>query len=208
MTEPITFTSLDGLSLEAELDVAANARASLLFCHPHPKMGGTMNAPLLVAIRDGLVPRGWNVIRFNFRGIGESEGHSGTGTAEVQDALGALERARSLGVPVAVAGWSFGAEVALRVAGTEDDLAGCVAIAPAIDPKPDITEGVPSDVRPRCPVLVVIGANDTHTSLSRAREWAADNDASFEEMKGANHFFWGKYDDLTAVVGEWLEERL
>ena len=208
MTEPSTFTSLDGLTLEAELDTAPDARATLVFCHPHPKMGGTMNAPLLVAIRDALVSRGWNVLRFNFRGIGGSQGESSTGTNEVQDALGALERARSLGVPVALAGWSFGAAVALRVAGSEDDLIGCVAIAPSIDEKPDITEGVPPDVTPRCPVLVIVGTNDTHTPLKRASEWAVARHATFEEMKGANHFFWGKYEDLTAIVGEWLEERL
>ena len=207
MTDPITCTSTDGLTLEAELDTAPNATATLLFCHPHPKMGGTMNAPLLIAIRDGLVGRGWNVMRFNFRGIGASEGESSTGTAEVEDALGALQRARSLGVPVAVAGWSFGAAVAVRVAAREDDLLGCVAIAPAVDEKPGITEGIPDDAQPRCPVLVVIGANDDHVSPARAREWADQHDATFHEMKGANHFFWAKYDQLTELVADWLVER-
>ena len=208
MTESITCTSRDGLTLEAELDRVDGAKATLLFCHPHPQMGGTMNAPLLVAVRDGLVAGGWNVLRFNFRGIGTSEGESSTGTDEVEDALGALERARELGVPVALAGWSFGAAVALRVAGQEDDLLGCVAIAPAIDEKPGITEGVPPDVKPRCPVLILIGVNDEQVSPQRAREWADENGARFHEMKGANHFFWAKYEDVTAAVTEWLNGLL
>ena len=208
MSEPIDCTSRDGLKLEAELDPSPNAKATLLFCHPHPKMGGTMNAPLLLAIRDGLAASGWNVLRFNFRGIGASEGESSTGTEELQDAHGALERARTLGVPVALAGWSFGAAVALRVAGAEDGLLGCVAVAPAIDAKPGITEGVPSDVTPRCPVLVVVGVNDEQVSPERARRWADENGASFHEMKGANHFFWAKYDDVTKVVTEWLNDLL
>jgi len=208
VTKPITCTSTDGLLLEAELDQPEDAKATLLFCHPHPKMGGTMNAPLVLAIRDGFVENGWNVLRFNFRGIGDSEGQSSTGTDEVQDALGALERARSLGGPIAIAGWSFGAAVALRVAGMSDDLAGCVAIAPAIDEKPGITEGVPPGVVPRCPVLVVIGANDEQVSPARAREWTTEHAGDFEEMKGANHFFWAKYEQLTAVGVDWLEARV
>ncbi len=208
MTESVTCTSLDGLKLEAELDAVEDPKATLLLCHPHPQMGGTMDAPLLLAISDALVGRGWNVLRFNFRGIGSSQGESSTGTDEVQDALGSLETARSIGVPVAVAGWSFGAAVALRVAARADDVLGCVAIAPSIDPKPGITEGVPGDVEPRCPVLVVIAANDRQTSPAAAREWASSHHANIAEMPGANHLFWGKYDDLSAAVVAWLEERL
>lgn len=208
MTTPIAFASTDGLTLEGEIDSVQNARATLLFCHPHPKMGGTMNAPLLMAVRDALVDKGWNVVRFNFRGIGASEGTSSTGSDEIQDAEGALERARALGVPVAIAGWSFGAAVALRVAGRADDLVGCVAIAPAIEEKEGITEGVPAGVDPRCPVLLIVGANDDLVEPERAREWATEHGAGFHEMKGANHFFWAKYDDLTSLVGAWLENRL
>ena len=208
MTEAVTCTSTDGLTLEGELDKIEGARATLLFCHPHPKMGGTMNAPLLMAVRDALVENGWNVLRFNFRGIGTSEGTSSTGSDEMRDAEGALELARAQEVPVAIAGWSFGAAVALRVAGRTDDLLGCIAIAPAIDERPGITEGVPADVEPRCPVLLLVGANDDLVDPARARSWATEHDAEFHEMKGANHFFWAKYDDLTSVIVPWLEGRL
>lgn len=208
MTAPITFASTDGLTLEGEIDTVEGARATLLFCHPHPKMGGTMNAPLLMAVRDAAVDKGWNVVRFNFRGIGASEGTSSTGTDEIQDAEGALEHARVLGVPVAIAGWSFGAAVALRVAGRTDGLLGCVAIAPAINAKEGITEGVPADVDPRCPVLLIVGANDDLVEPDRVRSWATEHGAEFHEMKGANHFFWAKYDDLTSLIASWLEGRL
>lgn len=207
MTEAITLESTDGLTLEGELDTVRGAPATLLLCHPHPQMGGTMNAPLLIAARDALLRKGWNVLRFNFRGIGTSEGTSSTGSAEMRDAAGALERARTLGVPVAIAGWSFGAAVALRLAGETDDFLGCVAIAPAIDEKPGVTEGVPSDVEPRCPALLVVGVNDELVEPSRVQEWAIEHGAEFHEMKGANHFFWAKYDDLTSLIASWLEDR-
>ena len=202
-----TIASRDGLSLEAAFDRTDGAKATLVLCHPHPKMGGTMNAPLLLAIRDELLARSWNVLRFNFRGVGASEGTKATGTAELQDALGAVDEAMRQGSPVAIAGWSFGASVALRLTGQVDGLLGCVAVAPGIDEKPDITEGVPSDVEPRCPVFVVIGANDDQVSPERAREWASEHGATFEEVKGATHFFWAKYEALTELVTNWLEER-
>jgi alpha/beta superfamily hydrolase len=207
MTEGLTFVSTDGLTLEAELDRADGASGTVVICHPHPKMGGTMNAPLLIALRDDLVPRGWNVLRFNFRGIGSSEGTSSTGSDELQDAAGALVHARTLGAPITLAGWSFGAAVALRVSAVEESLLGCVAIAPAIDEKPGITEGVPSGVEPLCPVLLVVGANDELVEPQRVRQWATDHGASFNEMKGANHFFWAKYDALTSAIGDWLDAR-
>ncbi len=200
--------SRDGLALESAVETVDDPRATVVVCHPHPKMGGTMNAPLLLALRDEMVGRRWNVVRFNFRGIGTSQGDSSTGTGEVQDALGAVDHARKLGVPVALVGWSFGASVALRAAATIDELVGCVAIAPAIDQKPGITEGVPQDVTPKCPVLIVIGANDEQVAPASARRWATTHGATFGEMTGANHFFWAKYDDLAETVGAFLEEVL
>lgn len=201
-------SSADGLSLEAGLDRADGGKATIVICHPHPKMGGTMNAPLLLALRDEMVGRDWNVLRFNFRGIGSSEGISSTGGDEVRDALGVLGFARTMGLPVGVAGWSFGAAVAVRAAARADDLLGCVAIAPAVRPKEGITEGIPPGVAPRIPVLVVIGANDDQVSPAHARAWAEENSAEFEEVPAANHFFWARYDRLAGLVAGWLDEKL
>lgn len=204
MTEAFTFRSRDDLSIEAELDGSPDAQAGLVLCHPHPKMGGTMNAPLLLAIRDELVARDWSVLRFNFRGIGNSEGTSSTGEAEVADARGAVATMRAHSIPIAIAGWSFGAAVAIRTAAPEDDLIGCVAIAPAIDEKPEVTEGVPADISLSIPTLVVVGANDEQISVPRCREWAEQQGATFKEVPGGNHFFWAKYDDVSALIADWL----
>ena len=207
MSEGLTIRSSDGLAIEGALDRAESAVATLVVCHPHPQMGGTMNAPLLLALRDHMIPAQWNVLRFNYRGIGGSEGQSSTGTDELQDAAGALDVAESLGVPIALCGWSFGAAVAIRTAATREGLVGCVGIAPAIDPKPGITEGV-SDAVPKCPALVIVGSNDDLVSPSRARTWADDVGADAVIMEGANHFFWGKYEGLSQAVSSWLADRL
>lgn len=209
--EAITCSSVDGLKLEAEIATASDPLGVFVLCHPHPQMGGTMNAPLLLALQDALVTAEWNVLRFNFRGIGDSEGSTGTGTAELDDARGALELARDRwpDLPIALGGWSFGAAVAIRVASGRDDLRKCVAIAPAVEPRPGITDGVPAarDIDLRAPLLVVCGVNDKQVSPAACRAWAEGvPTATYLEMAGANHFFWGKYDDLARAVVGFLNE--
>jgi alpha/beta superfamily hydrolase len=208
MSESLTLFSLDGLALEAEIDGDDDAAAALVLCHPHPRMGGTMRAPLLVALADEMVRRGWAVLRFNFRGIGESEGEPGTGEAEVADARGAVAfvRDRFAEVPVAIAGWSFGAAVAVRTAALDDRLGACVAIAPAVTPKEGVTAGLPSPAgfQTGVPLLLICAANDHLVARDDCAGWADAVGAKAEVMAGANHFFWGKYDDLADAVGAFL----
>lgn len=213
MTEQVRVDSVDGLSLEAELDEPATSpRGVLVFCHPHPKMGGTMNAPLLLAVRDELLQRNWAVLRFNFRGIGASEGEASIGIDEVADAEGAVAFAseRFVERPLAIAGWSFGGAVALRTASRHPELKACVTIAPAVIPKPDITAGAPApeEFTYRGPVLLVVGANDDQVAPSECRSWAERTGATYEEMRGANHFFWAKYEPLARTVADFLDEAL
>ncbi|MFN2587137.1 MAG: alpha/beta hydrolase [Actinomycetota bacterium] len=208
----LTIRSRDGLSLEAELDAPDEPKAALVLCHPHPQMGGTMNAPLLLALRDEMVRRDWAVLRFNFRGIGGSAGSPSTGIEEVADAAGAADVAaeRFPSLPRAVAGWSFGGAVAVRLAAAEPGLAACVAIAPAVTEKPGVAAGLPpaDELGLSLPLLVVVGANDRQVSPDACAAWGEGAGARVERLAGANHFFWGKYDGLSEMVGSWLDERL
>ncbi len=209
MSESVFFDSSDGLRIEGVVDQIAEPRAVFVFCHPHPQMGGTMNAPLLVSLSEEIVDSDWAVLRFNFRGIGASEGETGTGEAEVADARGAVRFARKRwpGLPLAIGGWSFGAAVAVRTALAEDGLVGCVAIAPAVEAKPGVTAGVPPPTSGKldCPLLAVWGANDRQVSPEAIRSWAEDVGAKAIEVEGANHFFWAKYEDLASEVVGFLE---
>ncbi len=212
MAEPLSFDSTDDLSLEGELDAPPSPKAVIVICHPHPKMGGTMSAPLLLALRDELVPRGWAVLRFNFRGIGKSQGQPSTGLDEVADAEGALReaKARYPQMPLAIAGWSFGGAVALRVAADTADLVACATIAPSIVAKPDVTAGAPpaDEFRTDADLLIVCGANDEQVSPADCRRWAEAAGGRYEEVSGANHFFWARYDALAALVCDFLDDAV
>lgn len=211
-TAETTFSSLDGLELEGVIAAPAEPRAILVLCHPHPKMGGTMNAPLLLAVQDDLLADGWAVLRFNFRGIGGSEGEPSLGIEEQQDARGALAEARERfpRSPVAIAGWSFGAAVAVRVASGESDLVACVAIAPAVKEKPGITAGLPppQDLDLRMPSLFIVGENDDLVAPQDCAAFASTVGGTFVEMKAANHFFWGRYERLAEEVRTFLDGAL
>lgn len=203
----VTLETKDGLKLEAELDVPERVRAVLVLCHPHPKMGGTMDAPLLLALRDELMGRGWAVLRFNFRGIGASGGEASTGIEEQKDARAAIEEARRRWPrePVAVAGWSFGAAVAVRVAQDDPSLAACLAIAPAVKEKPDITAGLPERAQLKMPVLFIVGENDDLVPPADCMAWTEANGGATRTMPGANHFFWGKYEPLAREASDFLD---
>ncbi|MEA2485669.1 MAG: uncharacterized protein QOD46_780 [Actinomycetota bacterium] len=213
ISEAVALTSSDGLQLEATLDSSGSPGAVLLLCHPHPQMGGTMNAPLLLALRDEVIARHWAVLRFNFRGIGGSEGESGTGDAEAADvrAGAAFLRERFPGMPLALGGWSFGAAVAVRMACADERLIACFAIAPPVTAKPGVTVGLPppDECNMSCPLLVVVGANDDQISPAECRAWTEQvATARYVEMGGANHFFWAKYDALVSAVTGFLDGAL
>lgn len=212
MTKDISVTSTDGLALEAVFDAPDDPVAVLVFCHPHPQMGGTMNAPLLLAVRDALLQENWAVLRFNFRGIGDSQGEAGIGIEEVKDAEGALIAASEAfpELPIALAGWSFGGAVAVKVAATHPELVACVAIAPAVEPKEGVTAGLPpaAEVEIDVPLLFLIGVNDQLVDPQACRAWSEEVRADFVEMKGGNHFFWGKYDDLSREIVGFLQGAL
>ena len=171
-----------------------------------------MNAPLLIALSEHLVAAGWAVVRFNYRGIGASQGDSSDGIAEVADADGALSYARQRWPhpPVAICGWSFGGAVAVRAAMGDAGLIACATIAPSVLAKPGITAGAPPphEVRLGFPLLVVCGANDKQVSPRDCRAWAKDASASFIEVPGANHFFWAKYEQLAVIVESFFSDAL
>jgi alpha/beta superfamily hydrolase len=88
-----------------------------VLCHPHPLYGGTMHNKVVFRIARGLRRRGSVVLRFNFRGVGLSQGKHAEGAGEIDDARAALDwlRARYPGLPHSLAGFSFGARVVLRL---------------------------------------------------------------------------------------------
>src|SRR6185295_8845408 len=116
-TETTVTIAAGDVRLEGRLAVPAGATRGAVVCHPHPQYGGTMDNNVVVAVTDALRAAGLATLRFNFRGVGSSEGRHGGGAAEVGDAHAALAHLRAAGIEdVALVGYSFGAAVAARAA--------------------------------------------------------------------------------------------
>ncbi|MDE1929099.1 MAG: alpha/beta fold hydrolase, partial [Burkholderiales bacterium] len=105
-------------ALECALDLPPQdaARGIALLCHPHPLHGGTMDNKVVQTLGRACVQLGYRCLRFNFRGIGRSEGTWDEGRGEVDDALAALAAFRQPGEPLVLGGFSFGGYVASQAA--------------------------------------------------------------------------------------------
>ncbi len=129
---PVSLSTVDGLTLDGDLALPAEPWAAAVIAHPHPPSGGDRHSPVVAAVFRRLAAAGVAVVRFDFRGVGDSEGEHDDGQGERVDVVAALDLAadvvarESLGAAVLV-GYSFGGRVVLDV--TDERLAGWGAIA-------------------------------------------------------------------------------
>ncbi|MGZ4759987.1 MAG: alpha/beta hydrolase, partial [Acidimicrobiales bacterium] len=130
--ETFSLRTSDGLALEAEARIPADATIAALLAHPHPLHGGSMRSLVTSELFRSLPERGVAVVRFNFRGVEGSHGTHGQGVDEQHDLVAGLDALteRVPGLPLVILGWSFGADVGLTV--VDPRLAGWFLIAPPI----------------------------------------------------------------------------
>lgn len=199
--------SIDGPAgrIEALVSEPESAPAVAVLCHPHPQHGGTMNNKVVHTLARTLAGRGFATIRFNFRGVGESEGSYADGRGEMEDARAIIDHARQHwpGLPVWLGGFSFGAMVAI-VAAADQDIAGLVSVAPPVD-RLDIAE----IAQPRCRWLILIGDEDELVDVDTVVEWVnqLDPGPQLRVLEGVDHFFHGRLTQLGECVLAWMDEE-
>jgi hypothetical protein len=183
----ITFASHDGTTLEGDLLTPADSVGAAVVCHPHPLYGGDRRDIVVAALSRGLVDAGMRVLRFDFRGVGGSAGCHGGGPPEQDDLLAAIDTIADGGLSVTIAGYSFGADVALSVA--HDAASGWLVAAPPLMVFPPSEMVAGADPRPVH--LIVGGADDVaapHHVESATSEWVATDTTV---IGSADHFFSG-----------------
>ncbi len=174
---------------------AASPRAAAVVCHPHPEYGGDMDNTVVVAVADALVAAGVAALRFNFGGVGRSEGSYGGGPAEVADVRAAIAvlRRELPAVPLVVVGYSFGAWVGSQAAADDTDVARMIAVAPPITFF-DWTFAASLPV----PLAVVVGDRDQFCPLARLEKLALPMEKTI--LPGADHFFAGSTENVAQAV--------
>lgn len=209
----IRFQTEDGVSLEGELRLPDGpARGTAVLCHPDPKYGGSKDHPVLWAIRNDLAGRrGLGVLAFNFRGVMGSEGSHGDGRDEVRDVAAAVDRVRSeTDGPTILVGWSFGANVALRHAVTDERVAALVLVAPPLGDAAEAVPPLPSDLTSFSrPVLLVSGDGDAFCPVADLRaltEQLPDGDTLL--VPAADHFFGRREREVAEAIGRFVDGLL
>jgi uncharacterized protein len=213
--EPVTFSSEDGVRLEGELRMPeAEARGSAVLCHPHPRMGGSKDHPLLWAIRNDLAAtRSLAVLAFNFRGTMGSSGSYGGGRDEIRDVRAGITLIRErVDRPTLLVGWSFGASVALREAIDDRRIAALALVGIPLTSKdlalPPLPE--PADLRVlKRPVLLLAGSGDEHCPPGDLATYGeAFPQAEVRVIDGTDHYFWRRERDAAEEIGMFADRHL
>jgi uncharacterized protein len=212
--DPVRFDTEDGVSLEGELRLPEDAaRGSAVICHPHPRRGGSKDHPLLWAIRNELARRGFAVLSFNFRGAMNSGGTYGGGRAEVRDVAAAIDRVgREVSGPTLLAGWSFGASVALREAVDDERVGALALVGIPLRPRDFDVPPIPDEASLRslrAPALLLSGERDEFCPPEELRSLGEQiRRCEVVVAEGTDHFFWRREREVADVVGEFADRTL
>ncbi|MGF1544589.1 MAG: alpha/beta hydrolase [Parvularculaceae bacterium] len=183
-----------------------------LILHPHPLFGGTMNNRMCYEMYQMFARRGFSVLRFNFRGVGRSQGEYDQGRGELADAATALDYVQQLNpnAPFAwVGGFSFGAWIGMQLLMRRPEIVGFVSASAAANLY-DFTFLAP------CPSsgVVIHGEDDkicppeeTRLMVERTRTQKGRR-IDFKTLPGADHFMEAQVEAFLAIADGYLDERL
>jgi uncharacterized protein len=191
-------------ALEGLIERPPDARGDVVAvcCHPHPLYGGAMLNKVVHTLARSCQDQRVTSVRFNFRGVGASEGAYGDGAGESEDAAAVADWARreTGAMRLWSLGFSFGGFVAYRLA-TLRDAALLVTVAPPVQRFDFTTLAVP-----RCPWLVLQGDADELVDHARVLAWTKSVNPPPEVLilASAEHFFHGRLTEMRTVLGAWL----
>lgn len=186
-------------ALEVAVDrPSGEPKGVAVIAHPHPLFGGTMQNKVVQTLARAFVLAGWSAVRFNFRGIGASEGSYDEGRGELADMLAVVQQMAPAG-PLCLAGFSFGAFVTTHAV---------AAVAPLRDVQKVVLVGTATSRFDAAPLaqelhartLVIHGEADDTVPLSAVMDWVRPQDLPVLVVPGGGHFFHGQLPLLRELV--------
>jgi alpha/beta superfamily hydrolase len=183
-----------------------------LMLHPHPEHGGSMNNKVVYTLYHGFARRGFSVLRFNFRGVGRSQGSFDRGEGELSDAASALDWLQGYNANASacwVAGFSFGAWIGMQLLMRRPEITSFVSVSPPAN-QYDFTFLAP------CPSsgLVIHGGDDKVVPEPSVSKLIAkltnqrDITIDYRIVPGTDHFFHDRQDDITTHLDDYLGKTM
>ena len=188
-------------AIEAQRDAAAagtQLRGIAVIAHPHPLFGGTMDNKVVQTLARSFIASGWTAVRFNFRGVGASEGTHDEGRGEADDMRAVIEQVAPDGA-LAIAGFSFGAFVAMNTLSALWEVRDVQRVALVGASVARVPPGpLPEAALER--TLVVHGEQDDTVALAAVLDWARPQSLPVTVVPGGGHFFHGQLPLLKQLV--------
>jgi alpha/beta superfamily hydrolase len=218
MRDAATRTLIEGAAGNIECSIATPeaARGLAVIAHPHPLYGGTMENKVITTLAKVYAEAGFATYRFNFRGVGKTEGTHDEGRGETDDMLRVIAHAHASqpGLPVHLAGFSFGGAIATRASATAD-FAQLLLVAPGF--RRITAAGMGDAPDPQDPALgemgrhtsdntvIVHGDLDETVPLADSIAWATAREVPVVVVPGGEHFFHRKLHILREIVARWIK---
>lgn len=195
-------------ALEYKLEMPKQAlRGLMVICHPHPLYQGSMDNKVVYTLSRIALQAQCASLRFQFRGVGGSQGIHDEGQGEAQDTAYLLAALRETypNIPSLIAGFSFGAYMAVKVAAEDPDLSALITVAP-----PLAYAGNGDVPQPQCDWLLLYGTADEVVSFAdtQRRADAMRTPPQWVSIENAGHFFHGQLNSVREHTQTWLEQRL
>ena len=201
-----------GLNFEgivATPDDVSGPIPGVVICHPHPLFGGNMDNNVVIAVSFSLVEQGFATIRFNFRGVGNSDGEHTKGEQEYQEVLGAFDLLKAWpnvdGRKLGLVGYSFGTSVILGNSAVQKKAKSIALVSPNIRALSDTPLK-----KSKTPTFIITGSRDKLVEAEDLKTNLDDfaRNPKFEVINGADHFWGGMERQLVGPVAEFFAEQL
>ena len=200
--------ALESILNRGDSDASLSSMNGLvIICHPHPQHGGTMDNKVVTTLMRTYRDLGIHVLRFNFRGVGKSEGVFDNAVGELDDLLSVISWAKSqlTNFPILMAGFSFGSSVAARASYTVEDLRHLTLVAPPVERYEYDRDGIF-----QVPLCVIQGDQDELVVAQGVYDWITQLNSPAELIRypEAGHFFHGFLLSLKTDLTETLLRQI
>ena len=197
--KPVCFSS-GAIQIEG-LYAAKDGGNGVVISHPHPRMGGSMHNNVVEALVEVFFENNFSTLRFNFRGVGRSDGVYDEGKGEQEDLIAAVKYFANEGkTQIVLAGYSFGAWITTGMLRRDPDISDVVLVSPPIDFLDFDWSGLAGRIG-----MVVCGDRDQFCPVDSLKRLVESLACRLELVRGADHFYFMKEKDLKEAIGTYLK---